>query len=823
MATNVFDLFAKLSLDSSEYDKGLDSAKSAGSKLGSGLASAAKVGMAAVGAATTAVVGFGAASVKTGMTFDSSMSQVAATMGKTVDEISELRDFAQEMGRTTAFSATEAADALNYMALAGYDANQSMTMLPNVLNLASAGAMDLATASDMVTDAQSALGLEMDEMDEFVDQLAKTASSSNTSVQQLGEAILTIGGTAKTLAGGTTELNTALGILGDNGIKGAEAGTKLRNVVLSLSAPTDKAATTLEELGVATTDAQGNMLPLEDIMMQLGESLDGLGTADRAAAINTIFNKQDIGAVNALLDTSIERWDELGAKIDDSKGAAKEMAKTQLDNLAGSVTLFKSALEGAQIAISDELSPSLKKFVDFGTDGLSKLTGAFQEGGLEGAMTAFGEILSDGLNMVIEMLPDAVKAGMELLKALGQGILDNLDIIIDAAVQIIQELLIGLLQALPAIAEGALQIIVGLANGIAEMLPVLIPTIVDVVLQIVQTLIDNIDLLIDGAIQLMTGLAEGLIQALPVIIEKLPEIVTSIVTALIDNLPLLIEAIITINIALIQAIIENLPEFINAVVQIITEIGAMIVQKGSELLSKTGELMTNLITKVKEWLAQLPEQAAYWIGAFIAKILTLLYELPAKVTILLMNVIAKVKEFGSKLVQSGKEAVAEFKNRFIEGFNDLPGKMLSIGSNIVGGLWEGIKNAWSDLTGWVGDLCKSLVDGFTENLKIKSPSRVFRDEVGRWIPAGIAEGITDNADVVYNAIDSITSNMIPDISSVMSDVRTAETATVANNMGYTGGFNQYLTINSPRELNPSEIARQTRNANREMVLRLRTV
>ena len=146
-------------------------------------------------------------------------------MGVTVDEIGELRDFAQEMGSTTAFSATEAADALNYMALAGYDAETSMTMLPNVLNLAAAGGMELATASDMVTDSQTALGLSLEETSTLVDQMALASSKTNTSVSQLGEAILSIGGTAKNLSGGTTELNQVLGLLADNGIKGAEAGT----------------------------------------------------------------------------------------------------------------------------------------------------------------------------------------------------------------------------------------------------------------------------------------------------------------------------------------------------------------------------------------------------------------------------------------------------------------------------------------------------------------------------------------------------------------------------------------------------------------------
>ena len=227
-----------------------------------------KIGSAAATAfiaATTAVVSFGKASVEVGQAFDTAMSQVAATMGLTVDQISDLRQAALDAGSTTAFTATQAAEALNYMALAGYDAETSMAQLPNVLNLAAAGSIELAYASDMITDSQSALGLTLDQTNVLVDQMAKTASKSNTSVQQLGEAILTVGGTAKYMKGGTEEINTVLGILADNGIKGSEAGTHLRNMLLSLSAPTADAAKTLEQLGVEIFDAEGNMRGFAEI------------------------------------------------------------------------------------------------------------------------------------------------------------------------------------------------------------------------------------------------------------------------------------------------------------------------------------------------------------------------------------------------------------------------------------------------------------------------------------------------------------------------------------------------------------------------------
>lgn len=328
----------------------------------------------AIEAAASAVGDFVSNSINVGKEFDKSMSQVAATMGKTTDEIGELTDFAKEMGASTAFSATQASEALNYMALAGYDAQTSMEMLPVVLNLAAAGNMELATASDMVTDAQSALGLSLDETVQMVDQMAMTSSKTNTSVEQLGNAFLTVGGTAKNLSGGTKELAQMLGILADNGIKGSEGGTALRNVILSLSAPTDVAAKKIEELGLAVFDAEGNMRPLPDIMNDLNSSMEPLTQQDKTEALNTIFNKVDLKSVNALLGTSSDRFNEVASSIDNATGSAQKMADTQLDNFAGDVTLLDSAMEGLSIQVSDKLNPALRGFTQWLTNSVVPAT-----------------------------------------------------------------------------------------------------------------------------------------------------------------------------------------------------------------------------------------------------------------------------------------------------------------------------------------------------------------------------------------------------------------------------------------------------------------
>lgn len=532
---------------------GEKSGKSFGSAFGNGIKTATKVTAAAIGVATGATIEFSRESIKAGLTFDSSMSQVAATMGLTVDEIGDLRDYALEMGSSTAFSASQAADALNYMALAGYDAETSMTMLPNVLNLAAAGGIDLAYASDMVTDASSALGLSLDDTTLLVDQMAKTASSSNTSVSQLGEALLTIGATGANVAGGTTELATVLGVLADNGIKGSEAGTHLRNMILSLTNPTDSAAKMLTELGISVYDSEGNLRNMVDIIGDLQTALNGMTQEESDSVVSTIFNKTDLASVNALLNTSAERFDELGLAIENADGAASAMADTQLDNLAGDITLFKSALEGAQIAVSDMLTPSLREFVQMGSEGISRLTTAFQEGGLENAMGELGTWLSDVLSTILKNAPMIVSAGINLIKTLGKGIVDNAPMLADAALEVLQLLVDELTSAVDSggigdLVNTALEIVMKLGEFLIQNAPALINATAELINQLVTMIAepDNLTKLIEMALQLCLVIADGLVKAFPTVVEVIPALVSGITIALINTFPEILSTVGTL-------------------------------------------------------------------------------------------------------------------------------------------------------------------------------------------------------------------------------------------------------------------------------------
>lgn len=515
-------------------------------------------------AASVAVAGLGGASIAVGAGFEASMSQVAATMGMTADEAdysnetyAKLAKTAKEMGTTTKFSASESAEALNYMALAGYDADKSCAALPTVLNLAASGGMELAAASDMVTDSMSALGIEatQENLARFGDQLAKTAQKSNTSVAQLGEAVLTVGGTAKTLAGGTTELNTLLGIIADNGVKGAEGGTALRNIMLSLQAPTDTAAKKMKSLGLSVYDAEGKMRPMNDILNDLNTSMDGMTDQQKQDAISTIFNKNDLKSVNALLANSGARYDELSGFVDDSAGAMENMAKTMNNNLTGKITEFKSAAEGAGIAVYEALgSSNLKGLVGEATGWVSELTKATEEGGLDGLVEQTGTVLSKVLVTVTGYLPRLVQGGVSIVSSLISGIMQNRDQISQSVMAGITTMLMGILQMapqlltagilmlgsmlqgldqqMPSILNAGLMAIQNLCSGLLQNMPAIIQSGISIIMQLVNGLIAAAPTILTTGIQLVIMLAQGLIGAIPQLIQAIPQLVSAIITTL---------------------------------------------------------------------------------------------------------------------------------------------------------------------------------------------------------------------------------------------------------------------------------------------------
>ena len=632
---NGFDIAAILTIDSSQFDRGLAKAKGAATSFGSGVGGvlgkvgrAAKIGFAAAGVAS---VGFAATAAKTGANFDKAMSQVAATMGKTNEELSKevgsvdtqfghfsgtIRDFAKYMGKNTKFSATQAADALNYMALAGYDTQKSMNMLPNVLNLAAAGNMGLAEASDMVTDAQSALGLSTKETTELVDKMAMAASKSNTSVSQLGEAILTVGGTAKNLKGGTTELAQALGILADNGIRGSEGGTALRNVLLGIQSK--KFEKTFGELGVNAFDAQGKARSLKDVFADMNRVMKGMTVEEKSKLIASAFNRFDLKSVNALLGTNAQRWDELAGSIDNAQGSAAKMAETQLDNLEGDVTILKSAFEGLQITVSEKLNPVFRQVVQAATHGISAINDLF-EGIDSDKIKSIGDLFSVAIVGAINKLPDIILSlsgkvwgavtalmtgggegsgiGGAIAKAfsdVGPQLMNNLGVLLEAVnrlklvlIQKVGEMIPEVLSAIGEAIPGAIASVGSMFDSlvsvgtemmgkIAEGLPQGIPKLLEQIMPMLSSFSGKIregaGSLVDAGLNLLLKLAQGIANGLPTLIQNIPTIVSNIAGIINDNMPKILTTGVQIIIALVKGIISAIPTLIANIPQILKAI-----------------------------------------------------------------------------------------------------------------------------------------------------------------------------------------------------------------------------------------------------------
>lgn len=578
-------------LDTSGFTKGISSMTVAAGNLISDL----------VKTAGSKLAGLAQSSVSVGMNFDASMSQVAATMGTAVDQIQSLTDTAKEMGSTTKFTATQAADALNYLALAGYDANKAAEVLPSVLNLAAAGGMDLAYASDLVTDAMASLNIEANKqnVDEFGNKLAMAASKANANVSQLGEAILTVGGTAANLKGGTTELTTALGLLANVGIKGAEGGTHLRNIILSLQSPTKDAREVMEQLGLEVYDAQGNMRQLDDILTDLNTVMDGMTQGDKDSIINALFNKTDLAAVNGLLAAQGEQWETLATQIDNAAGAMGQMAETQQDNLQGVMTSMGSAFEGLQLAVFERLEPTLTELGNYGIQCIRTLSSALSEGGPEAMLQAAGDILAELAAGIAEQLPGLMSTGVEIITQLTQSLTDAMPAILDTGAQVLGALVQGLIGSLPQLLSCAAEILCEFVNYLGQHADEILDAGISLCESLIIGITDNLPQLITSAAMLIANLTAALISHVPDILQCGAALLTALVDGIVRSIENLAEAALACVAKLLGVWDGSMDEWGNIGVNIVSGLWNGIKSGWAALINKVKGLVDLLPKAVK--------------------------------------------------------------------------------------------------------------------------------------------------------------------------------------------------------------------------------
>lgn len=724
-----------------KFDTGIDTS---GFEQGiSGLGGIAQKGMAvvtnAVKAGTDAIVSFGKYSVEVGQNFESGMSQVIATMGITKDTVQDgvnsyelLKKAAADAGESTTFSATDAAGALNFLALAGYSAAQAADALPAVLNLAAAGGLDLQYASDLATDAMAALGIEAskDNLTHFGDQLAKTASKANASVAQLGEAILVVGGTAKSLAGGTTELNASLGVLANRGIKGAEGGTALRNMILSLTAPTDKAKEQLKALGVSALDADGNMRPMNETFKDLNAALAGMSDGQKTEILNNIFNKVDLKSANAMLAGCGEEFDALAAEIGNCDGAMSQMALTMNDTLKGDMKSLGSKAEALGIAVYDSLNKPLRELAQLGGEYLSKLTLAFKAGGAAGAARELGIIVGDAVKQLASYLPDIIRIGELFVKTLIKSIKSNAKTIAGSAIEIGAALTEGFFTLAADLLDLVAKLFIAFAEGFSERLPEIVTSAQEIITLFVSTITENISPVISAALGIISAICETLLNGenLQKLLDAGLEILMAVTQAIVDNLPVLVDVAIQLLTFFYNELLapENILKLLEAGVQIVIALVDAIVDNLDELLIACEQIMMTLTGELIK-----PEN--------LEKLLKLGFELLGKLIEGLCKVSGQLAGFAGDL--------------FGEAWDTLTAMDWgSIGTAIVEGICSGLLGVDFKLDEFMDEFGDNWISGIKDIFGIHSPSKVMHDEVGAYLAEGIGEGFADRAANVAQGI-----------------------------------------------------------------------
>lgn len=387
MSVNMGQAVGYLDLDTSKFKSGLKSALSdlkafksetatGKDKLAAFSSAAISTGRSLTKGLTVPLAGLGAASVAVTAKFDAGMSKVKAVSGATSAEMEKLRAKAKEMGAQTKFSATESAEAFNYMAMAGWKTEDMLDGIEGIMNLAAASGEDLATTSDIVTDALTAFGLSAKDSTHFADVLAAASSNANTNVSMMGETFKYVAPVAGALGFSVEDVSTAIGLMANSGIKGSQAGTALRNLFTRMAKPTKESAAAMEKLGVSLTDSAGNMKDFDTIMGELRQGFAGLTEAEKAQTASALAGQYGMSGLLAIVNTSDKDFNKLKDSIYNADGAAQEMADTMLDNLPGAITLAKSALEGLGIRIGEVITPAITKVVQVFTKFISWLSQA---------------------------------------------------------------------------------------------------------------------------------------------------------------------------------------------------------------------------------------------------------------------------------------------------------------------------------------------------------------------------------------------------------------------------------------------------------------
>lgn len=778
-------------IDSSGFNKGLEGIGSV-VKAGIGLTTTVLKG------ATAGLAALGGAAIKVGSDFEAGMSQVQAISGASGEDLEKLKNKAKEMGATTKFSATESAEALNYMAMAGWKTEDMLGGLEGVMNLAAASGEDLATASDIVTDAMTALGMQASEAGHFSDVLAAAASNANTSVGGMGETFKYAGAMAGTLGYSVEDVALATGLMANAGIKGTMAGTSLNSIMTRLSTNTNGARDAIEELGVAFFNEDGSARSLTDVMGELREATADMTTEQKANFANTVAGMEAQKGLSAILNATEDDYNKLSAAIQNADGCALEMAETMQDNLQGQLTILQSGLEGLGISLYETFQGTAKDVVKEAQGMVQQLQDAFNAGGLDGLVSAVGDVLSQIIERLAGAAPELVNMAVSLVGSLCEG-LKSAPGIGDSAASLITSLVTGLASCVDDIWTTAIVLVGKMAEGVAAGAPQMVQAISTTVTDILECLVDWGPDLLQAGVDILLALVDGIVSALPTLISQASVLLLEICEALRSNLPALTQAAIDIAMALITGLAESAPLLLEAAVQLLMSL----IEAVPIIIEQLLAVLPDLITTIYEFLAEnaplIVDAAIQLLMGIIEAIPTIIQaivdNLPLIITslvdgftgalpqivqagiTLLMGIIEAIPDIvvaiaenlpqiitaiASGLAQAIPQIFTAAKDLLWQIITAVPDIVVGIGqaipdiiSGIVNGLIGGIGAVWDAAC----ELGSGILDGIKSFFGINSPSTVMAEQ-GDYLVQGLINGLAEMPDQMMQTLDTALNNLI---------------------------------------------------------------
>ena len=755
-------IVAHLKLEMNDFNNNLNKAKDEINKADNnfrGLKSTGeaftKVGGALTAGVTVPVMGIAASVVNTQMKFQDAMAKVQALSGASGAELKKLEDTAKQMGATTIFSASECADALGYMALAGWDANESAAGLPGVLNLAAASGMELAEASDMVTDYLTAFGLEADQAGRMADVLSYAQAHSNTTTQQLGEAFKNCAVNAHNAGMSLEETTAILGKLADQGLKGSEAGTALNAVIRDMTQKMKDGHIQIGNTKVAVQDANGNFRKMSDIVADVTKATEGMGDAEKTAALQSTFTADSIKAMGILCNTGADDIDKFTKSLENSKGSAQKMSDMMNNTLSGSLKQLGSAWEALQLSLGDTTGPLsllIGMFTKF-LQALNKLPGPVKQ------FIVTVALIAAAVGPTLLIIGKMITSFLEIKKTI--GILKGAFGLLNGS---IGGLITGALGKIGGFITGSVIPALSSLWGVLMANPIIL--IIAGIVALVAGFIylwNNCEGFREFWINLWETVKQAAIDGWNAVVNfftvSVPQWFNSVVSWF-KELPgkiaywlgFALGKVILWTIQMIQKAREVGSKFVTGVINFI-----------KQLPSKIKTYFSLAVTYARKWLHDMTEKAKETGTKFINGVITFIRQLPGKLWSLLLSALAKVASFVTQMGAKAHQAASNFISRITSGLASLPGKLVSIGKNAVQGLINGLMSGASALWNAAQSLASKAWNGMKDALGIHSPSKVMAEKVGQWIPKGVTVGIEANAGNTLKAIKDYAQSLVQEI------------------------------------------------------------